>query len=392
MVKINFKQLKYMIPAGILPFLLLLGYQIIELTTTDYDAASESKVETEEVNTAMPNVDVDKLGIKSKYQSMISNYGRVTDRTGVVSIEREEQEEKGAEIKSAYSDREKQMLDSVNAQREAEQKELKEQLEKLKAISDPNSEARVNVSDERIQDNEMTDQLTKQMRLMQKVMNGEEVLTEEEQRQREKQREIAAIKKQVLDSIARIEAPLEVNKATDSNEQFFNSIKDGNERPGMIRARVDEMLKVKDGSRIRIRLNEDVEIGGEILPKGSCLFATVTGFTTQRVKANVSQILVGGHIRKVDLSVYDIDCIEGFYVPNNSFRELVKDVGAGAMNMNVNMNSSSGDNGVEGVALQSLQQAFQTTTQALSKHIRKNKAKIKFNTEIYLVNSKDILD
>ena len=391
MVKINFKQLKYMIPAGILPFLLFLGYQVIKLTSSESKVETENKVETEEVNTAMPGVDVDKLGIKSKYQSMIDNYGRITDRTGVINIEKEEEEEKGAEIKSAYSDREKQMLDSVNAQREAEQKELKDQLEKLKAISDPNSEVRVNVPDERIQDNDMSDQLTKQMRLMQKVMNGEEVLTEEEQRQREKQREIAAIKKQVLDSIARIEAPLEVNKATDSNEQFFNSIKEGNERPGMIRARVDEMLKVKDGSRIRIRLNEDVESGGEILPKGSCLFATVTGFTTQRVKANVSQILVNGHIRKVDLSVYDIDCIEGFYVPNNSFRELVKDVGAGAMNMNVNMNSN-GDNGIEDVALQSLQQAFQTTTQALSKHIRKNKAKIKFNTEIYLVNSKDILD
>lgn len=391
MVKINFKQLKYMIPAGILPFLLFLGYQVIKLTSSESKVETENKVETEEVNTAMPGVDVDKLGIKSKYQSMIDNYGRITDRTGVINIEKEEEEEKGAEIKSAYSDREKQMLDSVNAQREAEQKELKDQLEKLKAISNPNSEVRVNVPDERIQDNDMSDQLTKQMRLMQKVMNGEEVLTEEEQRQREKQREIAAIKKQVLDSIARIEAPLEVNKATDSNEQFFNSIKEGNERPGMIRARVDEMLKVKDGSRIRIRLNEDVEIGGEILPKGSCLFATVTGFTTQRVKANVSQILVNGHIRKVDLSVYDIDCIEGFYVPNNSFRELVKDVGAGAMNMNVNMNSN-GDNGIEDVALQSLQQAFQTTTQALSKHIRKNKAKIKFNTEIYLVNSKDILD
>ena len=392
MVKINFKQLKYMIPAGIFPFLLFLGYLIIKMTSSDYELETEETVEVEEVNTAMPNVDVDKLGIKSKYQSMISNYGRVTDRTGVVNIEREEEVEKGSEIKSAYSDREKRILDSVNAQREAEQAALKQQLERLKNMTEHTSENRVNVPDERIQDNDQLEQLTKQMQTLQKAMRGEEILTEEDIRQREKQKEIQTIRKQILDSIAKIEAPLEVNKASDTNEQYFNSIKEGNDRPGMIRARVDEVLKVKDGSRIRIRLSEDVEIGGDILPKGSCLFATVTGFTAQRVKANISQVLVDGHIRKVDLSVYDIDCIEGFYVPNNSFRELVKDVGAGAMNMNVNMNSSGDSDGLESVAMQSLQQAFQTTTQALSKHIRKNKAKIKFNTEIYLVNSKDILD
>ena len=381
-----------MIPAGIFPFLLFLGYLIIKMTSSDYELEAEETVEVEEVNTAMPNVDVDKLGIKSKYQSMISNYGRVTDRTGVVNIEREEEVEKGSEIKSAYSDREKRILDSVNAQREAEQAALKQQLERLKNMTEHTSESRVNVPDERIQDNDQLEQLTKQMQTLQKAMRGEEILTEEDIRQREKQKEIQTIRKQILDSIAKIEAPLEVNKASDTNEQYFNSIKEGNDRPGMIRARVDEVLKVKDGSRIRIRLSEDVEIAGDILPKGSCLFATVTGFTAQRVKANISQVLVDGHIRKVDLSVYDIDCIEGFYVPNNSFRELVKDVGAGAMNMNVNMNSSGDSDGLESVAMQSLQQAFQTTTQALSKHIRKNKAKIKFNTEIYLVNSKDILD
>lgn len=393
MNKINFKQLKYMIPAGIFPFLLFLGYQGTKLLNGEMEVETKTAVETSEVNTSLPTVDVDKKGIKSKYQSMLDNYGKVTDRTGVVNIEKEE-EEKEPQIQSAYSEREKHFIDSINEARTAEQERLKKELQKLQDLSEGKTdEARVNTPDERIEDNSHIKQLNDQMMLIQKVMNGERILTEEEKKQLEEKKKYEALRAEILDSINRTEAPLEVNKASDANEQFFNSIKDGSERPGMIRARVDEVLKVKDGSRIRIRLSEDVEIDGDILPRGSCLYALVEGFSAQRVKAKVSQVMVNGHIRKVDLKVYDVDCIEGFYVPNNSFRELAKEIGAGAATgTNINMNTDGGEQSLQSVGMQMLQQAFQTTTQALGQQIKKNKAKIKFNTEIYLVNDKDILN
>ena len=118
---------------------------------------------------------------------------------------------------------------------------------------------------------------------------------------------------------------------------------------------------------------------------GTYVYANVTGFSAQRVKAQVKSMMVGGEITKVELNVYDLDCQEGFFVPSSSFRDLAKDVGAGAMNMNLNMNST-GDQSLESVAMQSLQQAFQATTSAISKNIRKNKAKIKYNTEVYLIS------
>ena len=150
---------------------------------------------------------------------------------------------------------------------------------------------------------------------------------------------------------------------------------------------MDELVKVKSGSRLRIRLSDDIEIKGEIIPKGTYLYANVTGFSAQRVKAKIESMMIGGKITPVDLNIYDLDCQEGFFVPSSAFREMSRDIGAGAMNMNVNMNSS-GSQSVESVALQTLQQAFQSTTSAISKNIRKNKATVKYNTEVYLVSKK----
>ena len=275
------------------------------------------------------------------------------------------------------------LIDSLNQIRKIEEERMKEMIRENERLRQ--REKRVNVATPEISNNREMDALTKQMQLIQRMANGEKILTEEEKQAEIRKAELAELRKQIADSIAAANAPAEVTKVDRANERFFNTVEEGNNRPQLIRARVDEMVKVKDGSRLRIRLSDDVEIDGTIVPKGTYVYANVTGFSAQRVKAQVKSMMVGGEITKVELNVYDLDCQEGFFVPSSSFRDLAKDVGAGAMNMNLNMNST-GDQSLESVAMQSLQQAFQATTSAISKNIRKNKAKIKYNTEVYLIS------
>ena len=85
------------------------------------------------------------------------------------------------------------------------------------------------------------------------------------------------------------------------------------------------------GSRVRLRLIDDVEINEVVVPKGSYLYATMSGFGSQRVKGNVTSIMVDGEIIKVNLALYDTDGLEGLYVPSSQFRETTKDVGSGAL-------------------------------------------------------------
>lgn len=396
--KINFKQPKYIIPMLVLLPLLFIAYQVSGVISFEKEEV-ETGVVTEDINTDLPEINEEKARIKNRYEAMLDGFGKVTDYTAVDGIEKEEEQKQVADL--GYTDEEKAQLDSIETARKLEDKQLVEQLEEqqrrvMQVNQDFQSRSRAEENvitrrqaqeEQRTRDRQELDRFAQQMKMIQDMSSGKPILTEEEKEaQRIKEIE-AKERRRIQDSISRAEAPLEVTKAGAADEEYFHTVTTADEDPHLIKARVDQLVKVKDGSRLRLRLSEDVEIEGEILKKGSYLYATVSGFSAQRVKAKVNSVLLGGQIRKISLSVYDLDCMEGFYVPSSSFRDLAKEVGAGAMQMSVNMNSSDGEQSVETIAMQSLQQAFSSVTNAISGSIRQNKAKIKFNTEVYLVDT-----
>lgn len=387
--KINWKQPKYMIPALAFLPLLFIGYQVCSLFEGTEEV--DTTVVTTDVNTDLPSINDEKTGLKGKYEAMLDGFGKVTDYTAVETAEKEEEKKLQADL--LYSDEEKRRIDSLSQIQ-------KEQAERLQRMLDQQKNSmqnsRKNVvsrqqaeEDRRIRDNQEMEALTKRMQIIQQAASGKPIQTEEDKRLARLKELEAKEKKRIQDSIALANAPVAVNKAGQGGEQYFNTVVEQDNDPRLIKARVDELVKVKDGSRIRIRLSEDVEIEGEVLKKGSYLYAIVSGFSAQRVMANVTSVMLGGEIKKINLSVYDLDCMEGFYVPESSFRELAKDIGSSAMNMNMNINST-GEQSLESMAMQTLQQAMTATTSAISGSIRQNKAKIKFNTEVYLVDNSNM--
>ena len=207
--------------------------------------------------------------------------------------------------------------------------------------------------------------------------------------------------KEIADSIARereIEReknrPLLVLKSKDTNSEKFNTVGGGfneDESP-LIRAMIDQTTKAHEGTRLRFKLLDDVTIHDVSLKKGTYLYGTVSGFGQQRVRANISSILVGSRFIKVNLSVFDNDGMEGFYVPESAFRDFMKEAGASTVQQNINFDTgSSYGSGISGeaIALQALQNLYNSATSAVSANIRKNKAKIKYNTIVYLINSDD---
>ena len=116
----------------------------------------------------------------------------------------------------------------------------------------------------------------------------------------------------------------------------------------------------------------------------------MSGFGSQRVKGNVKSILINDNIIKVNLSLYDTDGLEGLYVPSSNFRETTKEVASGAMNNSSALTSSSTTTGNSLIQWgnQAITNAVQKTSNAISKSIKKNSAKLKYGTFVYLVNGK----
>ena len=134
------------------------------------------------------------------------------------------------------------------------------------------------------------------------------------------------VKDGAVNALSDDDAARTVVKAKRPSSTYFNTLAENEPEPSLIKAIIDEDIKAVDGSRVRLRLLDDVEINDVFLPKGSYLYATMSGFGQQRVKGSVKSLMVNDDLVKVNLTIYDTDGMEGLYVPNSSFRETAKDI------------------------------------------------------------------
>ena len=180
----------------------------------------------------------------------------------------------------------------------------------------------------------------------------------------------------------------DVVKRTKTSSEYFNTLSENEPEPHLIKAIIDENIKAVDGSRVRLRLLDDVEINDMVVHKGSYIYAIMSGFGSQRVKGSVNSLLVGDELVKVNLSIYDTDGLEGLYVPSSQFRETSKDVASSAMTGNVSMNNNTGNSFTQW-GMQAVQNAYTRTSNAISKAVKKNSIKLKYGSFVYLVNGRE---
>lgn len=386
--KINWKQPKYMIPLIIYFPLLFVGYFVIDLFHTEKAEIPDGLATTEYLNPDLPEAKMKGDGIGNKYESMLKSYGKIDDYSALGNIERNEEDTR-EEYESKYTDEEREQLEAQEAAKLAEmQRQLQESAQKGQEIAQggsPSEEDRIAPSKQREQ--EAMDELNRaiaQARLQAQQSMMPAATDTADAGQREGKVE-ASDKKKTDD-----DEPQEVVKKVKVTSDYFNTLCDNDKETSLIKAIIDENIKAVDGSRVRLRLLDDIEINDVVVPKGSYLYATMSGFGSQRVKGNVQSIMVDDDIVKVSLALYDTDGLEGLYVPSSQFRETTKDVGSGALSNTSSLTNSSttSGNSLATWGAQTITNAVQKTSNAISKAIKKNNAKLKYGTFVYLINSR----
>lgn len=183
------------------------------------------------------------------------------------------------------------------------------------------------------------------------------------------------------------DSPKRVFKKERETSVYFNTITADRRRSNMISAIIDENIKAVDGSRVRLRLLEDIIVEDMTIRKGTYIYAIMSGFSKQRVQGKIESIFLDEEIVKVELKMFDTDGMEGLYVPQSSFRETTQDVLSSATQGGNNLidNNSSGT-GIKSWANQTVQQASQRVMQALGKAAKKNVVRLKYGTRVYLVD------
>ncbi len=405
MMKINFKQPKYIFPLVVFIPLCALVYFVMQT----FGGGSETKqtVATDRINTELPKAQAEEAG--DKMYEMSRRFGDEDAFTAVGGIGEEKQTDE--ELEHGYSEEELNRLDAAEAERLRQQREM-EELERSLAESKRhiNSYAYGNNASHRTaggtQGSGVSPDYTSQEDFARDL---EEIQRRSYERQKAIEKGLGfgsedaeeAAQKQRADSIAKVRQaerernrPNLVIKSADTNADKFYTVTASEDavEAKLIRAMIDQTTKAKEGTRLRFKLLDDVTVSGMKLRKGTYLYGTVSGFGQQRVRATITSILVGDKFIKVKLSVFDNDGMEGFYVPESAFRDFVKDAGSSTVQQNISFESENGyGSGISGeaIALQALQNMYNSATSAISSNIRKNKAKIKYNTIVYLINSED---
>lgn len=180
-----------------------------------------------------------------------------------------------------------------------------------------------------------------------------------------------------------------VTKKTREVSSYFNTVGVDKSKSKLITAIIDEDIKAVDGSRVRLRLLDDISIGDETVPKGTYIYVTMSGFSQQRVQGRIESIFFDEQIMKVSLTLYDTDGLEGLYVPQSSFRETKQDVLSSATSGGNNLfdTSTSGSSGIKNWASQTVTNASQRVMQALGTAAKKNRVKLKYGTRVYLMDT-----
>ena len=407
MKKVNFKQPKYILPLVIFLPLAFLGYTITNFFGEEDD--SKKGVVTDNINMTLP--DAKNGEMTDKMTEMTKRFSEDGAYTAIGALGNEKEELDSTQ--AGYKEHELNSIDAENAKREAKQKEL-EDLERSLAESRKHINAyayegnssgggrggrggyggrgssRQDELDDYARDLEYIQQRSKErQKVLEQAFGGGSsaggMAAGDGSGSGGDGSDGGAGNRKAVEK----PKPELVQKVSEQNADKFNTIgEQAQVDEPLIKAMIDKTTKAHEGTRLRFKLLDDVVIKDVKLKKGTYLYGIVTGFGQQRVRAAITSILVKDKFIKVALSVYDNDGMEGFYVPESAFRDMMKDAGAQAMQSNISLNGNSGSQiSGEALALQALQNMYQSASSAISGNIRKNRAKIKYNTIVYLINT-----
>lgn len=131
----------------------------------------------------------------------------------------------------------------------------------------------------------------------------------------------------------------------DNNKDgFYEESVQSNAKATVIMASVANDQVLQNGSMVKLELNSSIKVGGASIPAGTPIFGLVQ-CQPERLRIHISTIHFRSEILPVALDVYDLDGVEGIYVPGSLINDWAKESAGGTI--------QSADLGISGFSLSS---------------------------------------
>ena len=393
--KINFKEKKYVMPLLALPFLLLfvyVGAQFTKEDTSKKDKPKELSLSLGETRDSImtKNDAYDAFFRKDDNRTMLGGLDKEQD--SLLSYEDQLSLDQKRKIDSlkAVSSRQNQHASKggnssyYNPKQQNEDKDLKRSSEIIRMLNDKSYGKQDNeqLSENPKSNNQNAQQdPVKYLKQQMLVMDSLEKARDPEYQAKLLAEQKLKANKEKMDEF--LNSTFNVGKSGINSE--FNAFYRENEN-SFIKAVIDENNKGFLGSRIRFRLLEDIFVGNRKIEKGSILYGQILGFSMQRVDLKIVSVFTKGEILPVNLSIYDIDGMKGLYVPESVFRDMIREMGSNSVQ------GTQMDMGGQGFFTSIGSKLFTSTSKSIANLIKTNKAKLKYNSYVFLIDEKQLKD
>ena len=155
------------------------------------------------------------------------------------------------------------------------------------------------------------------------------------------------------------------------------------EAPGnTIQAVVHEDQTLVSGAVIKLRLLDGIYVNGKQIPKGSFVYGTCA-LNNERLDIKIASIRYLNNILPVALTVYDLDGMQGLYVPGSIGRDAAKN-GVGDAVQSLQLMSID-----QSVGAQAASAGVEAAKGLFNRKVKQIKVKVKAGYEVLLKDSND---
>ena len=395
MKKLDFKQKKYILPLIALPFLLLfvyVGAQFTKEETSTKDQPKELSLSLGETQDSImtKNDAYDAFFKKDDNRTMLEGLDKEEDSLYNYDDQLSLAQKRKIDSLKAVSSRQNQYREKGNSSSyynpNSSQREDKDYQRSSEIIRMLNDKSYGN------QENKYADTPKEKTQSVQpdpvKYLKQQMLVMDSLEKARDPEYQSKLVAEQQLKANKEkmnmfLNSTFNVSKSGINND--FNAFYKEKEN-SFIKAVIDENNKGFLGSRIRFRLLEDIFVSNRKISKGSILYGQISGFSMQRVDLTIVSVFTKGEIFPVNLSIYDVDGMKGLYVPQSVFRDMLKEMGSNSVQ------GTQMDMGGQGFFTSLGSKLFTSTSKSIANLIKTNKAKLKYNSYVFLIDEKQLKD
>jgi conjugative transposon TraM protein len=149
-----------------------------------------------------------------------------------------------------------------------------------------------------------------------------------------------------------------------------------------IQAVIHEDQTLVSGAVVKLRLVDGIYVKGKMIPKGSFVYGTCA-LNNERLDIKIASIRYLKNILPVALTVYDLDGLEGLYVPGSISRDAAKN---GVSNAVSSMQLMTMD---QSLGAQAAGAGIEAAKGLFGKKVKQIKVKVKAGYEVLLKDNND---